>query len=65
MEHDPGPPGWPQVPHGAACGSALVCAAKTESFFSSCGLAQRAQLGVSVPRTRVSNSWPQARQAYS
>src|SRR5690242_6965012 len=68
MEQEPGPPGCPQVPHGpAAAGASLPLdwAAKTESFLSSSLLVQRSQLGVSEERTSVSNSWPQARQAYS
>src|SRR4051794_40782035 len=68
MEQEPGPPGCPQVPHAPAAAGPSVpfdCAANTESFLSSSLLAQRSQLGVSEARTRVSNSWPQARQAYS
>jgi len=68
MAQEPGPPGWPHVPQGPVAAGAsppFDCAAKTDSFFSSSELAQRSQLGVSAARTRVSNSWPQARQAYS
>src|SRR5919198_4147836 len=68
MAQDPGPPGWPQVPQGPVADGAsplFDCAANTDSFFSSSLLAQRSQLGVSAARTSVSNSWPQARQAYS
>src|SRR3712207_7441397 len=36
IEQEPGPPGWPQVPHGAGAASdSPFCAAKTESLFRS------------------------------
>ena len=53
------------MPHGAGAASVVFWAANTESFLSSAGLAQRSHAGVSALRTSVSNSWPQARQAYS
>ena len=66
MAQDPGPPGWPQVPQAAAAESATgFCVAKTDSFLSNSALEQRAQVGVSAPRTSVSNSCEQARHVNS
>lgn len=64
----PGPSGCPQVPHGPAAADAVSVAeavAKTESFFSRSVAPQAGHSGAALPRTSVSNSLPQLRQAYS
>jgi hypothetical protein len=42
-----------------------VCAAGGLKFFVNSPAPQAGQIGVSPPRTKYSNSWPQPRQAYS
>jgi hypothetical protein len=67
----PQPPPWQQdAPHESLAGHAgsfllPVCAAGGLKFFVKSDAPHAGQLGVSPPRTRYSNSWPQPRQAYS
>ena len=69
IEHDPGPRGSPQVPHGPAKSFGApeppALTAKTDSCFSSAALAQAGQEGSCPCRVRYSKRWPQSRQANS
>lgn len=74
IEQAPGPRGSPQVPQGPGAPMRiegppplvpLVCAANTDSRFSSAVAWQAGHSGVSFPRTSVSNVCAQALQAYS
>src|SRR3954464_7888960 len=55
----------PDAAAGEADGVVLLLTANTDSFFSSSAPAHEGQVGVRSARVRYSNSWPQARQAYS
>jgi len=66
--HEPGPFGFPQVPHGPIAGAGSLvenAVATTESFFSRLVELHVGQSGVLPERTSVSNWWPHLLHAYS